>query len=253
MKKIIGLFALSLALLSCSTEDQTARLEIRLTDAPGDYEEVNVDIQGIEVHSEAGDAVNGWRSLHVEKGVYNLLELSNGIDTLLSATDLPAGRISQIRLILGDNNSIKIDGQEIELTTPSAQHSGLKLNVHADLVEGITYKILLDFDAARSVVETSSGKYNLKPVIRSIAEATSGAIRGTVSPVEAAPAVFAIIGDDTLATTFADASGKFLLRGLAAGTYSVSFDAKEGYSDFQQPNVTVTVGNVTDLSTVILP
>jgi hypothetical protein len=90
-------------------------------------------------------------------------------------------------------------------------------------------------------------------VIRSIAEATSGAIKGTVSPAEAAPAVFAIIGEDTLATTFADASGKFLLRGLAAGTYSVSFDTKEGYSDFQQPNVTVTVGNVTDLSTVILP
>jgi|SRR5688572_13066377 len=253
MKKIIGLFAFAFALVSCSTEDQTARLEIRLTDAPGDYEEVNVDIQGIEVHSEAGDAVNGWRSLHVEQGVYNLLELTNGIDTLLSATDLPPGRISQIRLILGENNSVKIDGQEIELTTPSAQHSGLKLNVHADLVEGITYKILLDFDAARSVVETASGKYNLKPVIRSVAEATSGAIKGTVSPVEAAPAVFAIIGEDTLATTFADPSGKFLLRGLAAGTYAVSFDAKEGYSDFQQSNVTVTVGSVTDLGTVTIP
>ena len=43
------------------------------------------------------------------------------------------------------------------LTTPSAQHSGLKLNVHAELTEGITYKILLDFDAVRSVVKTGSG------------------------------------------------------------------------------------------------
>ena len=60
------------------------------------------------------------------------------------------------------------------LTTPSAQHSGLKLNVHAELTEGITYKILLDFDAARSIVKTGSGAYNLKPVIRTITEATSG-------------------------------------------------------------------------------
>ncbi len=253
MKKLIGFLALSLAILSCSSDDQNARLEIRLTDAPGDYEEVNVDIQGIEVHAEGGDAANGWKSLNVNTGVYNLLKLSNGIDTLLSATELPAGKISQIRLILGNNNSIKINNQVIDLTAPSAQHSGLKLNVHADLVEGVTYKILLDFDAARSIVETGSGKYNLKPVIRSLTEATSGAIKGTVTPVESAPAVFAIVASDTVATTFADASGKFLLRGIPAGTYTVSFDAKEGYTDFQQESVAVTIGSVTDMGAIALP
>jgi hypothetical protein len=252
MKKTIGLLALSLALLSCSDENQNARLEIRLTDAPGDYEEVNVDIQGIEIHAEGGDLASGWKSLNVQQGVYNLLELSNGIDTLLSVTELPAGKISQIRLILGQENSIKIDGQEIDLVTPSAQHSGLKLNVHADLLEGVTYKILLDFDAARSVVHTGSGKYNLKPVIRSITEATSGAIKGVVSPAASLPAVFAIVATDTVATTYADSTGNFLLRGVPPGAYTVSFDAKEGYTDFQETNVAVSLGNVTDMGTISL-
>jgi hypothetical protein len=252
MKKTIGILALSLALLSCSTDNENARLEIRLTDAPGDYEEVNVDIQGIEIHAD-GSATNGWKSLNVQKGVYNLLELSNGIDTLLSATELPAGRISQIRLILGDDNSIKIEGEEIALATPSAQQSGLKLNVHADLIEGVTYKILLDFDAARSIVLTGNSEYILKPVIRSITEATSGAIKGVVSPAESAPAIFAIVAEDTVSTTYADSTGKFLLRGVPEGIYTISFDAKDGYNDFLQPGVAVSVGSVTDLGVVTLP
>jgi hypothetical protein len=140
-------------LLACSDGTNNAHLEIRLTDAPGDYQEVNIDVQGIEIRKDDRNSAAGWKSIEVQKGVYNLLALSNGLDILLSSVDLPPGKISQIRLILGDNNSIKIDGTKTALTTPSAQQSGLKLNVHAELMEGITYKILLDFDAARSIVK----------------------------------------------------------------------------------------------------
>ena len=252
MKKTIGILALSIALFSCSDSEENARLEIRLTDAPGDYEAVYVDIQGVEIHADEGNNSNGWKSLEVQEGRYNLLEFTNGIDTLLATAVLPAGRISQIRLILGDDNALKIDGQEKGLTTPSAQHSGLKLNVHAELTEGITYKILLDFDAARSIVKTGSGAYNLKPVIRTITEATSGAIKGHVTPVESFPAVFAIVGSDTLGTTYTDDAGNYFLRGLPAGSYRVSFDAKEGYTDFSQEEVNVTVGSVTDMGNVSL-
>ena len=47
MKKTFGILALSFALFSCSDSEENARLEIRLTDAPGDYEAVYVDIQGV--------------------------------------------------------------------------------------------------------------------------------------------------------------------------------------------------------------
>jgi len=155
---------------------------------------------------------------------------------------------------LGDHNSLKVDGKTEALSTPSAQHSGLKLLVNADLKEGITYKLLLDFDAARSIVRAgNSGKHNLKPVIRTIVEANSGAISGTVAPVESSPAVYAIIGTDTLGTAFADqVSGKFLLRGLAAGTYKITFEPKTGYQPMVKESVNVSTGNVTDLGTVAI-
>jgi hypothetical protein len=250
MRKTIGLLALSTVLFSCSSDDGTSRLEIRLTDAPGDYEQVNIDIQGIEIHSNDGNVTSGWKSLGVQQGVYDLHQLTNGLDTLIASAELPTGRISQLRLILGDNNSIEIDGQQFDLATPSAQQSGLKLNVHADLVEGVTYRMLLDFDAARSIVHTGSNSYLLKPVIRTVTEATSGGIKGEVSPPESMPAVFAISGVDTVSTTYADESGKFLLRGVPAGTYTVSFDAKDGFTDFQKEGVNVTVGSVTDLGVI---
>jgi hypothetical protein len=252
MKRIFGFFILSMIGFACSNDERNARLEIRLTDAPGDYEEVNIDIQGIEIHTEEGDQNSGWTSLDVEDGVYNLLDLSNGQDTLLALTELPAGRISQVRLILGENNTVKIDGVTKDLTTPSGQQSGLKLNIHADLVEGITYKLLLDFDAARSIVSRANGEYNLKPVIRTVVEAQSGAITGVVTPVESLPAVFAIVEDDTVATGYADETGHFLLRGVPAGTYTVSFDPKEGFNAAQKENVVVTIGSVTDVGTVDL-
>ena len=250
MKRIAGFLLLSIFWLACSEDNQTAKLEVRLTDAPGDYEEVNIDIQSVEINSSDGNS--GWTTLDVESGVYNILELTNGLDTLLATAELPAGQISQIRLILGNNNSVKVNGETKPLSTPSAQQSGLKLNLNATLVEGITYTITLDFDAARSIVAKGNGTYSLKPVIRAIETSTSGAIKGIVTPLEAAPAVFAIVGTDTVATAYTDDAGKFILRSLPAGSYTVSFDPKTGYIPQQKENVSVTLGNVTDLGSVTI-
>src|SRR6478752_5293579 len=139
MKKIALFFLASIIMLSCSNDDKMARLEIRLTDAPGDYEKVNIEIVGVEVHSDGASENAGWRSLNASTGVYNILELAGGLDTLLCAAELPAGKISQIRLLLGNNNSLVVGGQEFPMSTPSGQQSGLKLNVHTVLTEGITY------------------------------------------------------------------------------------------------------------------
>lgn len=238
---------LGLSVISCSTEN-TSRVEVRLTDSPGDFEEVNIDIQEVRVNSSEGNS--GWISLDVKAGIYNILQLTNGIDTLLGAIELPSGKIAQIRLVLGANNTIKVKGQIYPLSTPSAQQSGLKLKLHADLAEGITYKILLDFDAARSIIVRGNNKYSLKPVIRAIEEATSGAIKGAVTPVAASPAVYAISGADTLGTAFTNEMGKFLIRGIPAGTYSVSIVPIDGYSPVLKKDVAVTVGSVKDLGTI---
>jgi hypothetical protein len=243
-------------LMSCESDSdtKTARIEVWMTDSPGDYQEVNIDLLAVEVHVGDDDSESGWRSLPTEKGIYNLLDLTNGIDTLIGEIEVPAGKISQIRLKLGENNSIKVDGDVHDLSTPSAQQSGLKLQVHQTLEADVTYKILLDFDVARSIVLTGNGKYKLKPVIRTITEAQDGAIKGTVTPKESTPAVYAIMNLDTLGTTFADSDGHFLIRGLPSGSYLVSIDPATGFQPAIKQNVTVTLGSVTDIGMVeILP
>ena len=241
---------------SCSSNNtQTATLQVKLTDAPGDYQEVNVDIQDVQVNADASNSNSGWISIidKNKKGVYNLLEFTNELDTLLGSHELPAGKVSQIRLVLGSNNTIKIGDQSIDLSTPSAEQSGLKILVKTDLKAGVTYTITLDFDAAQSIVQTGNTTYILKPVIRSIVEAQSGAIKGMVAPAASTPAVYAMNGTTIVETTYADDSGKFLLKGLAAGSYTISFAPNSSYNPpINVDNVSVTVGNVTDIGTVVI-
>ena len=113
----------------------TGHLQVMLTDGPANYDAVNIDVEKVEVNvsSDTGTST-GWQTVNLLRpGVYNLLKFSNGIDTLLAAADLPAGTLSQMRLVLGDNNSVVIDSQSYPLKTPSAQQSGLKFNIHSTL------------------------------------------------------------------------------------------------------------------------
>lgn len=244
------------ALLSCKDNQTTSRVMVTLTDSPGDYQQVNVQIEGVQVQTDS-PADSGWVDLNLESSAkYNLLDLTNGVSVLLGEADIPAGHISQIRLILGTENSVMVDSVVYDLTTPSAQQSGLKLQVNQDLVEGITYNFKLDFDAAKSVVKAgSSGKYNLKPVIRVITEATSGAVKGVVNPAEENVAVYAMSGTDTVATTYAvkDIS-QYLLGGVEAGTYNIVFDPGDS-SDYQSTtinDINVVTGEVYEMDTVNL-
>ncbi len=47
--------------------------------------------------------------LGTNQGIYNLLEFVNGQDTLIVDEDIPSGYISQIRLVLGENNTVMVD------------------------------------------------------------------------------------------------------------------------------------------------
>ena len=266
MKKTAFLLLTSAAIIfaACSKSDSDSStsangkssMSIYLVDGPANYDKVYLDVQSVQVKATTDNSDNDWQTVPIGRtGVYNLLNFKNGLDTLLGSVVLPAGRISQLRLVLGPNNSIVMNGITYPLTTPSAQQSGLKLAINADLVAGIDYKIWIDFDAARSIVQTGSGSFILKPVIRTFTQATSGGIKGVVLPVAAKGWVFAIANvADTISSTPADGTtGLFLLRGLPANTYKLGFRATAGtYRDTTFTGVTVATGAITDVGTVTL-
>jgi hypothetical protein len=249
-----------LSLAGCSKnsagEDNAgaAKLEVRLTDAPGNFKAVVLDVQQLEVHLQDENDPSGWQTLAFTPQAVNVLDYVNG-------------DLKEVRLTLGPNSYVVgTDGNTYALKTPSGQTSGVKLKLtNVTLAAGSTYQLLLDFDVAKSIVERGNWKagndkkerYLLKPVIRLVAQRLQGGLRGTVTPAVARPQVLAIrsaiTGPDTV-STFADTSGAFQLNGLPAGTYQVQYfptatapAGQPAYKNVVLNGITVTNDKVTEI------
>ena len=160
----LSLAALSFCavLFSCKKEDKQVPVQIVLTDNPTALEEVNVDITGIRVKLDKD--TTDWISLTTKAGVYNLLDLQNGIMDTLATGTAPTGILKEVRLILGSRNTVKVNGVVQPLVIPSGSESGLKIKIDKHLGETLN-SFVLDFDAALSIKEENDG-YKLRPVVR---------------------------------------------------------------------------------------
>jgi hypothetical protein len=173
---VTGLVSVTLLLTSCKKENNPSgglpnsnagSIVIRLTDAPGNYQQVNVDIQKVSIHLVPDSGKADWIDLKTKSGVYDLLKLQNGIDTsIVDTTKLAAGKITQMRLILGSNNTIMADSIIYKLTVPSGSQTGIKLIGHMIVDPNKTLNVLIDFDANKSVVLNGNGSYHMKPTVK---------------------------------------------------------------------------------------
>jgi len=241
---------LGFTIFSCKKESvkSTYPYAIRMTDVPGPYNAVYIDLQGIEITGNGGQTL----LTNVKTGIYNLLDFSNGKDTLIASGILEDATVQQIRLILGSNNSVLVGNVSYPLSTPSADQSGLKLQVHQTLQAGVLYSVLLDFDANKSIVDEGNGTYKLKPVIRTIEAALSGAIRGKITPIGTIAQVTATSSSNISYSSTVNANGDFLLMGIPTGTYSVTVTPALPLSPVTQNNVMVLTGITTNTGTIIL-
>jgi hypothetical protein len=264
MRRILvaSVFILSIAslpvLISCKKNDAgdgNARLKVYLTDGPGDFEAVYIDVKDVQINV-TNDTSGGWQSLQgVNANVYDLLKLVNDDDTLLSDSNIPSGRLHQLRLVLGTENYVKVQGtaQLIKLETPSAQQSGLKLNIQMDVQDGILYTILLDFDVSKSIVKTGNAKYLLKPTIRTVLNAVGGSVKGIVMPKDFQSKVCAVQGVDTIACTYTDATGGYLFKGLPAGSYDFYYNPSNvSYQDSLRTGISIQFNTVIKIDTTFL-
>lgn len=145
------------------SEEGFSSLTVKMIDAPGDFQQVNVEVLQVKVNH----STTGWVDLPTVAGVYDLLTLQNDVSaTLVNVGSLPAGKINQLRLILGSNNTVMVDSIVYPLSTPSAQMSGLKINLNHQFFPNQLYELVLDFEAETSIVKQGNGEYSLKPVIK---------------------------------------------------------------------------------------
>ena len=268
LKWISFLLAIIFLFQSCNTNEainstsNTSKIRLKLVDSEGNYDKVLVNI--IDVQYNRNDDDMGWTTFegftlpetddHLDR--IDLTELIAGNSIILTDQDIESGMLSKIRLILGEGNAIVLEGEteEIFLKTPSAMQSGLKLHMDTELVAGFSYTFVLDWDVQKSIVKAgNSGIYNLKPVIRVVAEVNSGTIKGRVAdidetkdgtdpmPIEGATLNVYDKDDTSIGTTETNVDGLYMFQGLPAGDYKLKVE-KGDYNTLTTDPILVEVG-----------
>ncbi len=200
--------------------DAFGRLSLRITDAPVDAaQHVFVQFSGLEIHgnnnrnvtlfycedpANASNRVISATACAKSKPMQiDLLEKNSGnSETLLSGYKLVSGDYQWIRLMVDtagteDTYLVLADGSEHELTIPSGDQTGLKLNrgFHVSSNEEVDFTI--DFDLRKSVHETKNG-YLLRPTLRIVDNSSAGGIAGTIASAlvttNCTPAVYVFAG-----------------------------------------------------------
>ncbi len=262
MKPLVTFLLITIAFFSACKKNDTAsngstKLSIYLTDDPiVNVDQLLVDIQGLEVKVEDDgvDSLGGWFRLNIRPGVYDILKFRNGIDTLFGTGQIPSGRkLQKLRLTLGNNNAVVINGQQFPLALHNNE-SSLIVKLEGAVIDEVSpdqIRFWIDFDANRSV-QQKNGQFVLRSQLKIFSKGRSGEIEGRVLPADAKPVIMAIKGTDT-ATAKPDSEGEFKIVGLTSGTYQLFIHpTANNYRDTTINNIIVSNGEDTKLATIQL-
>src|SRR5262245_46072487 len=133
------------------------RMKVLMTDAPADYDAVNLVVEEVSVVGSSEVVISSGAM------TVDLLALTNGVFTTIGDATLPIGHYNELLLKLGPGSNVVVDGVVHPLKVPSAK---LHLEGSFDVTSGAMTVLQLDFDAAQSIKVTGSNKYMLQPHIR---------------------------------------------------------------------------------------
>jgi len=257
---ILNISALAIIALvqGCSGGDveeisKSSRLIVSLVDSPADYKEVNVDIQEISLKTNGTTENDGWIKLtDFTPGVYNILEFTGGQELPLANMDFPIGTITQIKIKLGNNNTLAMGDHTSTLLVAGGSSDGFKINVNETISDGGTFYYRIDFDAAQSVTKLGkTGQMLLKPVIKLLSESNTGGISGEIIPASKNVLVNVISHNRIVASSYAPENlSKFFVPGIETGTYDISFESSDNSFQKYIRDVSVTIGEVTNLGKI---
>jgi Domain of unknown function (DUF4382) len=259
-----------------SNDQERRKLSVYLTDDPCQYDSVFIDIRFVEVKIDTtrkhddddhhgdddddmdddhqhSDSFGKWDTLSIRPGVYNILKLRNGIDTLLATGNIPAGAIRKIRITLGTNNSVVKNGVTYSLSLLAGQTNYVYVKIHKECEDEISVGqtgIWLDFDVCESI-KFKNGQYYLKPFLKVFSMKQFGKIEGKVFPRVALPFVKVYNAFDS-ASAIPENDGKYKIRGLREGVYTIKFIGSNGYFDTTLANIAVRKGKETEVPDITL-
>lgn len=134
------------------------------------YSNVTLNIQHIELWMSKGSK-KARLVVGENLGPVNFLDSQAASTLLLSKLEVPEGvQVSKVRVILEKSGhfAIRSDGSTCSLKTPSAQKSGIKINLATPvkMENGMKYSLSIAFDAKKSIVQLGNGGCLLKPAFK---------------------------------------------------------------------------------------
>lgn len=210
-----------------------ALVNIRLIDAPGDFDEAWIEIDGVELlQGTDRQALEGqWIYLPYDQAErqVDVSKLVGEGALLLGRQEIPVGGIFKIRLLLGNNHYLAKNGKERSLTLQNPETAVIEMDVDYRLERNLSYDIYLDFDLEQSIKGTAdTTRFLLEPKVRSFVSTERSIIKGKIQPSASRPVIYAISGKDTV-TTLTDAQGNYSLRGLDPAKYTVRILPRKPY------------------------
>lgn len=250
-------------------------LTLFLTDGPGYFDQVLIDIRSVKVlvdtsadtrkhdnddwdrrgeNDNRKDSSFVWENLNIKAGIYDILKFRNGADTLLAAAGIAKGSIRLIKIEIGTQNSVVKDSITYPLSLPPNALNYILIKLKGN--ECHEYKpnrrqLWLDFDVARSIIQGNDNKFYLRPVFHFFTIIKTGSIAGKVGPKDGKP-VITVYNDTDTAYALPNKDGYFKLRGLKDGKYSLFINASNGYADTTITNVMVTAPKETSVGVIVL-
>jgi len=248
-----------------------------LSDAPADFQNVFVDIQKIEVKvdldrthefdnsygdmdedyddTEEVDDYGRWVSLNFTPQTMDVLALRNGVERLIGNATVPT-RIRKVRITLGQESYL-IDGesQHYRMTLVNELENLVYLRVKAEDMDNSqpgNVDLRVDFDLARSV-EKVGDEYIIRPRVRLFNLQTTGNVVGNISPTPIGARVLITDGNGFETGAIPEVQeGFFRVRGLKPGTvYTVTVVAPDR-TPYEIRDVMVNPGEDTQLGEINL-
>jgi hypothetical protein len=212
-----------LLFVGCTADSDrtTALANIFLVDAPADFDEVWVEVLGVEVEGpgtrgqDNSDPVFFPNILPNKK--VNLMALLADNTFLVGRGELQVGNITKLRLQLGETNYVVIKGKQFPLVFASEGDQNPEVGVRIPLEAAISHDIFMDLELFKSISlqQNPDSVFVFDPQLRAFESSTTGQITGSIRPTNEGAVIYAIKEQDTVAVSGVEkSSGKFTVRGL---------------------------------------
>jgi len=155
-------------ILACTNNEQylETKVQIAIHDAPFALQGKTVESLFITIKKIDFVRNDGKIFLLSDKEqTMDILKIQANAPVILSTVSIEPGIYSQLRLVVKDDSIITVDGESFPIKIPSGMQTGVKLEGDFDISRGQFFKIVLDFDAQKSVIWNEGQGYILKPVI----------------------------------------------------------------------------------------